>query len=91
MTETLVAVAVDNNGVIAPHAGRALRWQVYVAADAAKPDLAWTLDLTRTGSLHEWHVRGDGDHHALHFVDTVIAASAGEGVRRQLQQRNTQY
>lgn len=89
MTETLVAVAVADDGSIAPHAGRALQWQVYVVADDANPNLAWTLDLTQMGGLHEWHVRGDGNRHPLHFVDIVIAASAGEGVRRRLQQRNT--
>ena len=90
MTEKLVAVAVANDGNIAAHAGRALRWMVYVVSDEADPTLAWTLDLTTTGCLHEWHVRGDGNRHPLHFVDTAIAASAGEGVRRRLQQRDTE-
>ena len=90
MVEKLVAVAVTDDGNIAPHAGRALRWRVYVVADEAETNLAWTLDLTPTGCLHEWHVRGDGNRHPLHFVDIVLAASAGEGVRRRLQQRNTE-
>ena len=90
MTEKLVAVAVANNGSIAAHAGRALRWWVYVVYDEAEPSLAWILDLTKMGCLHEWHTRGDGNRHPLHFVDTVIAASAGEGVRRRLQQRDTE-
>lgn len=89
MAEKLVAVAVTNDGTIAPHAGRALRWNVYVVSDEADPSLAWTLDLTSTGCLHEWHVHGDGDRHPLHFVDIAIAASAGEGVRRRLLQRDT--
>ncbi|MEM1241836.1 MAG: nitrogen fixation protein [Cyanobacteria bacterium P01_H01_bin.26] len=90
MTEKLVAVAITDSGSVAPHAGRALRWKVYVVADAAETSHAWTLDLTHTGCLHEWHVRGDGNRHPLHFVDTVLAASAGEGVRRRLQQRDTE-
>ena len=90
MTEKLVAVAVANDESIAPHAGRALRWMVYVVSDEADTSLAWTLDLTNTGCLHEWHVRGDGNRHPLHFVDVAIAASAGEGVRRRLHQRNTE-
>ncbi|MEO1126353.1 MAG: nitrogen fixation protein [Cyanobacteria bacterium J06635_15] len=90
MTEKLVAVAVTDEGSIAPHAGRALKWRVYVVADEAETSLAWTLDLTQMGCLHEWHVRGDGNRHPLHFVDIVLAASAGEGVRRRLQQRNTE-
>ncbi len=90
MMEKLIAVAVTDDGSIAPHAGRALQWRVYVVADEAETSLAWTLDLTQTGCLHEWHVRGDGNRHPLHFVDIVLAASAGEGVRRRLQQRNTE-
>ena len=90
MTDTLVAIAITNDGTIAPHAGRALRWMVYAVRDTAEPTLAWTLDLTPTGCLHEWHVHGDGNRHPLHDVDVAIAASAGEGVRRRLQQRNTE-
>ena len=90
MAEQLVAVAVTNDGTIAPHAGRALQWNVYVVPEAADTRLAWRLDLTNTGCLHEWHVHGDGERHPLHFVDVAIAASAGEGVRRRLSQRNTE-
>ncbi|NEQ99675.1 MAG: nitrogen fixation protein [Cyanothece sp. SIO2G6] len=90
MTEKLVAVAIANDGNIAPHAGRALQWQVYLVPDEADISLAWTLDLTSMGCLHEWHVRGDGNRHPLHFVDVAIAASAGEGVRRRLLQRDTE-
>jgi predicted Fe-Mo cluster-binding NifX family protein len=87
MTENLVAVAVTPDGSVAAHAGRALRWMIYDLSADLTP--AWTLDLTQTSCLHEWHVRGDGDRHPLHFVDIAIAASAGEGVRRRLQERNT--
>lgn len=90
MAEKLVAVAVTNDGIIAPHAGRALWWMVYIVSDEVDAGLTWTLNLTDTGCLHEWHVRGNGDRHPLHFVDVAIAASAGEGVRRRLQQRNTE-
>jgi hypothetical protein len=90
MAEKLVAVAVKNDGTIASHAGRALRWNVYVVPEDTDPNLAWTLDLTNTGCLHEWHVNGDGNRHPLHFVDIAIAASAGEGVQRRLQERNTE-
>lgn len=90
MTQELIAVAVTNDGTIAPHAGRALRWRVYVVSEQGDASLAWTLDLTDIGCLHEWHVRGDGNRHSLHFVDIAIAASAGEGVRRRLQERNTE-
>lgn len=90
MTKKLVAVAVANDGKTAAHAGRALRWRVYVVSDEADASLAWILDLTNMGCLHEWHIRGEGNRHPLHFVDTAIAASAGEGVRRRLQQRDTE-
>lgn len=90
MAEKLVAVAVTNDGTIAQHAGRALRWKVYVVPEEADASLAWTLDLTNTGCLHEWHVHGDGNRHPLHFVDIAIAASAGEGVQRRLRERNTE-
>ncbi|MBP0020384.1 MAG: nitrogen fixation protein [Cyanobacteria bacterium SBLK] len=90
MVEKLVAVAVANDGSIAAHAGRALQWKVYLISDEINASLTWTLNLTKTGCLHEWHVRGDGDRHPLHFVDIAIAASAGEGVRRRLQERNTE-
>ena len=90
MAEQLVAVAVTQDGVVAAHAGRALKWKVYLIAEASEVKLVWTLDLTPMGCLHEWHVRGDGNRHPLHFVDVAIAASAGEGVRHRLQERKTQ-
>ncbi len=90
MAEKLVAVALTNDRNIAPHAGRALQWAVYVISDEADANLAWTLNLTNAGCLHEWHIRGEGSRHPLHFVDIVIAASAGEGVRRRLLQRDTE-
>ncbi len=90
MNEILIAVAVGEDGSIAPHAGRASRWLVYVAGNEAEASLAWTLDLTEIGSLHEWHVRGDGNRHPLHYVDVAIAGSAGEGVKLNLLERNTE-
>lgn len=89
MTEKLIALAVGDDGKLAPHAGRALRWMVYVVSDESGSSLAWTLDLTDVGCLHEWHVRGDGNRHPLHYVDVAIAGSAGDGVKRNLLQRNT--
>ncbi len=89
MNEKLIAVAVGDDGNIAPHAGRASRWMVYVVNNESGASLAWTLDLTDIGSLHEWHVRGDGDRHPLHYVDVAIAGSAGEGVKQRLFERNT--
>lgn len=90
MTAQLIAVAVTDDGALAAHAGRALQWQVYAVSDESAPTLTWTLNLTGLGSLHEWHVRGDGNGHPLHGVDIALAASAGEGVRRRLQERNTE-
>jgi len=90
LKEKLVAVAVGADGNIAVHAGRASHWQVYVLSQDAAASLAWTLDLTEIGSLHEWHARGDGNRHPLHDVDVAIAGSAGDGVIRRLAERNTQ-
>ncbi len=90
MDEKLIAVAVGGDGEIAPHAGRASKWMVYVVGHETGVSLAWTLELTNIGSLHEWHVRGEGDRHPLHYVDMAIAGSAGEGVKRRLFERNTE-
>lgn len=90
MDEKLIAVAIDNDGNIAAHAGRASQWLVYVVNGEVGADLAWRLDLTDIGSLHEWHVRGDGNRHPLHGVDVAIAGSAGDGVIRRLAERNTE-
>ncbi|BBL59069.1 NifB/NifX family molybdenum-iron cluster-binding protein [Methylomonas koyamae] len=81
MAQKIIAVAVNQDGTIAAHAGRAATWQVY-AADESGAELAWTLDLTEFGSLHEWHVRGDGNRHPLHY-------GCG-GVIRRLAERNTE-
>ncbi|WP_445370252.1 NifB/NifX family molybdenum-iron cluster-binding protein [Methylomonas sp. HW2-6] len=89
MTQKIIAVAVNQDGTIAAHAGRAANWRVYVASESGV-ELAWTLDLTEFGGLHEWHVRGDGNRHPLHDVDVAIAASAGDGVIRRLAERNTE-
>jgi hypothetical protein len=90
MTEKLVAIAIAPDGTIAAHAGRALQWQVYGVPDEGDISQAWVLNLTTASSLHEWHIRGDGNRHPLHGVDVAIAASAGEGVRRRLLQRDTE-
>ena len=87
-TTPLIAVAVQPNGRVAPHAGRADVWQVY-AFEMGAPELVWTLRLTSEGSLHEWHVRNDGNRHPLHSVDVVICRSAGDGVMARLAERNT--
>ncbi|MCQ8106331.1 nitrogen fixation protein [Methylomonas sp. SURF-2] len=89
MTQKIIAVAVDQDGAIAAHAGRAAKWQVFATGESGV-ELAWTLDLTEFGGLHEWHVRGDGNRHPLHYVDVAIAASAGDGVIKRLAERNTE-
>lgn len=88
MAEQLIAVAVGKDGKLADHAGRALHWQVYVVTDT-DITFAWALELSAMGCLHEWHVRGDGNRHPLHYVDVALAGSAGEGVTRRLKERNT--
>lgn len=86
----LIAVALRDDGLVSPHAGRADCWQVYAVEDGQAPVLAWTLALTAAGSLHEWHVRADNSRHPLHAVDIAIAGSAGEGVTRRLQEKGTE-
>lgn len=90
MTASLIAIAIQDDNTISPHAGRAQHWEVYDVQPDQEPVLAWTLNLTETGCLHEWHVRGDGNRHPLHSVDVAIAGSGGEGVRNRLAERDTQ-
>ena len=58
--------------------------------DSEEPLLVWSIRLSKSGSLHEWHVRGNGERHPLHSVDVAICGSAGEGVTRRLAERDTQ-
>ena len=88
MTAQLIAVAVKKNGQLADHAGRARHWQVYVVTET-EITFAWALELTEMSCLHEWHVRGDGNRHPLHYVDVALAGSAGDGVTRRLKERDT--
>ena len=90
MPNLLIAVALCDDGTLSPHAGRALHWQVYASTEDNKPVLAWELNLTDTGCLHEWHVRADNSRHPLHSVDIAIAGSGGAGVTRRLAERDTQ-
>lgn len=89
MTQQLIAVAVDGNGQISSHAGRALNWQVYVVDEQLMPQKVWELSLTETGCLHEWHVRADNHRHPLHAVDLCLAGSAGKGVVERMAERDT--
>ncbi|TVZ38793.1 putative Fe-Mo cluster-binding NifX family protein [Alteromonadaceae bacterium 2753L.S.0a.02] len=88
MNKQLVAIALQTDGTIAPHAGRAQIWQVFVVENG-EYETVWQLQLEENGCLHEWHVRGDGNRHPLHGVDFVIAGSAGEGVINRLAERDT--
>lgn len=90
MTLSLIAVAVQKDGTLSPHAGRALHWDIYAVEDGnGEPARVWSLELTESGCLHEWHVRGDGNRHPLHSVDVALAGSGGEGVVRRLAERQT--
>ncbi len=91
MESKLVAIATDDSGQVAPHAGRALLWHVYEITEGdSHPELAWEIRLTETGCLHEWHVSESPERHPLHSVDTAIAGSAGDGVIRRLAERGTE-
>ena len=90
MISTLIAVATRKDGTIDSHAGRAQFWQVFVVTEEKPfPVHAWDIQLTDVGCLHEWHVRPDNGRHPLHYVHVAIASSAGEGVRRRLDERGT--
>ncbi|MGB1091582.1 MAG: NifB/NifX family molybdenum-iron cluster-binding protein [Oceanobacter sp.] len=89
-TTRLIAVATVENDQVAPHAGRAHCWKVYAVEAGGEPALAWTLNFTDCGSMHEWHVRDDPSRHPLHSVDVAIVGSAGEGVTRRLKAHNTE-
>lgn len=88
MNPMFVAVAVTEQGSIAGHAGRALQWQVFTVEDD-QINLAYTLHLEDHACLHEWHTAKSPERHPLHAVDVAIAGSGGEGVHRQLRQRDT--
>ncbi|SEG67978.1 NifB/NifX family molybdenum-iron cluster-binding protein [Marinobacterium lutimaris] len=91
MESKLVAIATDDSGQVAPHAGRALLWHVYKITEGdSHPELAWEIRLTESGCLHEWHVSDSPERHPLHAVDVAIAGSAGDGVIRRLAERGTE-
>ncbi len=83
----LIAVAVDREGKVAGHAGRAHRWQVFDVWPDEAPEFAYALELAEHACLHEWHVCDFPERHPLHSVDVAIAASAGDGVIRRLGER----
>ncbi len=85
----LIAVAVKPDGSLAGHAGRARRWLVYDVWPGEAPKEVYTLILDEESCLHEWHVATFPDRHPLHSVDVAIAQSGGEGVIRNLAQRDT--
>ena len=84
----LIAVAIDREGKVAGHAGRAQTWRVYDVWPGEDPDCAYTITLEGHACLHEWHVCDHPERHPLHSVDVAIAASAGDGVIRRLGERN---
>ncbi|WP_428240012.1 NifB/NifX family molybdenum-iron cluster-binding protein [Gynuella sp.] len=90
MVNGLIAVAVLKNGTISPHAGKTVRWQVYiVTAGQAAPQPVWSLELSRASSLHEWHVQHEDLPHPLHAVNVAIVQSAGAGVTQRLAAHDT--
>ncbi|MCM2330197.1 MAG: nitrogen fixation protein [Pseudomonas sagittaria] len=86
-TRRLIAVAIDRQGQVAGHAGRAHRWRVFDVWPGEAPDGAYTLELDEHACLHEWHVCAQPERHPLHAVDVAIAGSAGDGVTRRLGER----
>ncbi|MBB3103890.1 NifB/NifX family molybdenum-iron cluster-binding protein [Azomonas macrocytogenes] len=83
----LIAVAVDRDGHIASHAGRALRWRVFDVWPGEAPDAIYTIELDEHANLHEWHVQAYPERHPLHAVNVAISATAGAGVIKRLSAR----
>ncbi|AJE23319.1 nitrogen fixation protein [Azotobacter chroococcum] len=83
----LIAVAVDRQGRVADHAGRAQRWEVFDVWPGQAPVNIYAIELAEKAVLHHWHVTEYPERHPLHVVDLAIAATAGEGVIRRLGER----
>lgn len=83
----LIAVAVDRQGRVADHAGRARRWEVFDVWPGQAPVNIYAIELAEQAVLHHWHVTEYPERHPLHGVDAAIAATAGEGVIRRLGER----
>lgn len=83
----LIAVAVDRQGRVADHAGRARRWEVFDVWPGQAPVNIYAIELAEQAVLHHWHVTEYPERHPLHGVDAALAATAGEGVIRRLGER----
>ncbi|GAB3386672.1 NifB/NifX family molybdenum-iron cluster-binding protein [Azotobacter armeniacus] len=83
----LIAVAVDRQGRVADHAGRAQRWVVFDVWPGQAPVHIYAIELEEQAVLHNWHVTDYPERHPLHGMDLAIAATAGEGVIRRLGER----
>ncbi len=84
----LIAVAVDRDGRVSNHAGRAARWCVFDVWPNEVPRFIYSIELDEQASLHVWHTQHYPERHPLHAVDVAIAATAGEGVIKRLAARN---
>ncbi|SEI40121.1 Predicted Fe-Mo cluster-binding protein, NifX family [Azotobacter beijerinckii] len=83
----LIAVAVDRQGRVADHAGRAQRWVVFDVWPGQAPASIYAIELEEQASLHLWHTTEYPERHPLHGMDVAIAATAGDGVIRRLGER----
>lgn len=83
----MVAVAVTDEGAIAPQAGRALLWVVFDCPPDRPPWEAYAIRLATESCLHVWHVQEDSERHPLHAVDILIAGSGGVRLQERLSDR----
>ncbi|MFW5679173.1 MAG: NifB/NifX family molybdenum-iron cluster-binding protein, partial [Pseudomonadota bacterium] len=77
----LVAVASQNGREVTPHAGRTRKFLLFAATAEGGVEEVGRFELPKTMALHGWP---HGRPHPLFAFDAVVAASAGEGVRRRL-------
>ncbi len=76
-----IAIASQNWKTVTAHAGKTRRFIVFEAFPGQPPHELERLELPREMTIHEYH--GDAPH-PLYDMDTIIAASAGDGFIRRL-------
>lgn len=82
-----IAIAAQDSGAVAGHAGKARRWLVYECVPGAPLAAPHAVELAPAQVFH--HFRDDGPH-PLDGVDVVVAGSAGDGFLRHMARRGTE-
>ena len=82
-----VAIAAQDDGAVAGHAGKARRWLVYDCVPGAPLPAPRAVALAPDQVFHHFH---DDGPHPLDGVDVVVAGSAGDGFLRHMARRGTE-